>query len=372
MNRRLIAVMTLSICAAATAVPVAATTPTDQDVYARTTTSGEVGAFSFPDTKGSPGAVCVYNKGRLKAINLKAPHAGGRPQWDPLGQYVLWSARVQAKTGSAGWRSVGGVHYSEAPVRDSGQFGPLPAQSIPRVSGAPNTKYRVVETINWYFNDRNKAIVQGQATHVVAHYSSMSKPTSSCQGVTGTRLPPLRKSTNDELDAVKVSFAGNSHGARVRYSIKSGRLPQGLRLNAMKGVVTGRIPAGAVNSTDSYHNIQPKTFRFVLAAKANGQITAKSYSWVVYDTAFVMPSYYGLYGCDGDPDCSEPVPNISHLGPKIAFGCTTTPQPGIPANQYSVIYRQDYQKLDGSLASSAGLTFRYGDVFKWWYYNASC
>jgi hypothetical protein len=309
----------------------------------------------------------------LSAITLTAPSAAGRSEWGATGQYILWEARLQAKAGRGGWKPVGGAHYSEAVVGHAGQLNPLPPASIPRVFGASDTTYRVVETINWYFDDRNKPIVQGQASTVVQHYTSRRKPARSCEGVAGTRLPPLHSVTNEELDAVRVSFAGRSHGAKVKYSIKSGALPQGLRLNRKKGLVTGTIGASAVNATVTYHNIQAQAFHFTVAAKAHGKKTTKSYDWIVYDTAFVMPNYYGSYGCGADCDGNkEAIPNISNLGPKIAFGCTTQPQPGIPANKYSVIYQQDYQKADGSLAPSAGLTFRYGDVFKWWYYNTGC
>lgn len=366
---------TLATCiTAATAGLLVVTSPASQGaVAARATTSGEVGAFTFHDKKRAPGAACVYKDGRLTAINLKAPSAAGRQEWEPTGQYILWSARLQAKVGRGAWRFVGGAHYSEAVVGHAGQLNALPPTSIPRVFGDPDTRYRVVETINWYFNDRNKPIVQGQASTLVRHYKSQRRQTSNCEGVTGTRLPPLGLITNEELDKVKVSFAGRSHGAEVKYSIKRGRLPKGLSLKARNGVVTGMIPASAVNTTVTYHDIKRRTFNFTVAAKANGRTTTKSYRWAVYDTAFLMPNYYGFYGCGtecaGEP---ESIPNISNLGPKIAFGCTTQPQSGIPADKYSVIYRQDYQKNDGSLAPSAGLIFRYGDVFKWWYYEASC
>lgn len=342
-------------------------------VAARATTSGEVGAFTFHDKRGAPGAACVYKDGRLTAINLKAPSAAGRQEWEPTGQYILWSARLQTKTGRAAWRFAGGAHYSEAVVGHAGELDQLPQTSIPRIFGDPRTKYRVLETINWYFNDRNKPIVQGQASTVIKHYKSQRTRAGNCEGVTGTRLPPLGLITSEELDKIKVSFAGRSHGAEVKYSIKNGRLPQGLRLRARNGLVTGTIPPSAVNTTVTYRSIQRRTFSFTVAAKANGRTTTKSYRWAVYDTAFVMPNYYGMYGCGADCDGNpESIPNISNLGPKISFGCTTEPQPGIPEDKYSVIYRQDYQKSDGSLAPSAGLTFRYGDVFKWWYYNASC
>lgn len=334
---------------------------------------GDVGAFDFHDTPTSPGATCVYTNGRLSAISLATPTAAARPEWEPTGQYILWGARLQTRVGKGSWQSVGGTRYSEAVVGHAGPLNPLPALSIPRVYGDPRTSYRVVQTINWYFNNRNAPVVQGQASNVVANYSAQSKVRGECEGVTATKLPPLGLITSDELDKVDVSFAGRKHGAKVKYTLKRGSLPPGLSLKKKNGRVTGTIPAEAINTTVTYQSIQQQTFAFTVAAKANGRTSKKSYNWSVFDTAFVMPSYYGRYGCG--PDCqgnTEPVPNISSLGPKISFGCSTQPQPGLPANNYSVIYQQDFQQEDGSLAPSTGLTFRYGDVFKWWYYDASC
>lgn len=360
---------TLLACAAAAALTLTASLASQAAVTARA--GGAVGAFAFPDQPGSPGAACIYEDGRLTAIEPKAPSAAGRAEWEPTGQYVLWSARVQAKVGRGPWKFVGGARYSEAVVAHAGPLNPLPPVSIPNLYGDSQTRYRVVSTINWYFNDRNQPVVQGQASSVVEHYQSRRKETGSCAGVIGTKLPPLGLITNSELDQVKLSFKGRSHGADVRYSIKRGSLPPGLSLRSRTGLVRGTIPAAAINTTVTYQSIQAQRFEFTVAAKANGRMTKKSYRWDVFDTAFVMPNYYGRYGCG--PDCSgntEPVPNISSLGPKISFGCTTEPQPGI--TETSVIFRQDYQKSDGSLAPSAGLTFRYGDVFKWWYYETRC
>lgn len=374
MRRLLQILMGIMTCAAvATAGCVVATSLASEGAVApRATTFGEVGHFRFPDTRRAPGAECKYDKQRrLTAIKLRTPRAAGRQRWEPGGQWILWTPRLQTKARQGGWKFVldhagrARAWYSEAQEGHTGPLRTLPPTSIPHIFGASNTQYRVVETIYWYTHNTN---VEGRASTIVKHYESRGEHADSCDGVAGPRLPSLHLIKNEELDAVNVSFARGSR-ANVRYSIKSGALPQGLSLMPNRGVVTGRIAASAVNTTVNYHSIQSKTFRFVVAARAHGQTTTKSYRWRVFDTAFVMPDYYGKYGCGYDCDG---IPNISSLGQKFAFGCTTEPQPGIPEDRYSVIYRQDYQKADGSLASSTGLTFRYGDVFKWWYYNVSC
>jgi hypothetical protein len=389
--RSLTAVLCGTLAAATLAAPVAgpvAAPAAAEPSASRATQSGEIGAYSFPDEQGQTSATCVYKKGRLTGIVLGAPSAAGRTEWGGTGQWILWGATLQAKKGKKGaWRTVGATHYSEAEVRTAAQGGTLPPASIPHVFGAVDTQYRVVETVNWYLANTAQSIVQGKTSIVVQHYTSRRKPASTCEGVVGTRLPRASSPTNNELDAVNVSFAGRSHGAKIKYSVKSGALPTGLSLNRRTGAVTGTIAATASNATAAaatttpgpppgeaaYKHITPQAFAFKIAARANGRTTTKSYSWVVYDTAFVMPNYYGLYGCglrcEGN---KEPTLNISDLGPKFAFGCTTTPQPGIPANKYSVVYKQEYQLEDGTLASSVGATVVYGDVFKWWYYNQTC
>lgn len=372
MRRLLTCVTTLATALAAATTSLAVSTPAGQAAVpldSPRATRGEVGAFVFADGGGAAGGTCVYSRGRLSAIRLTAPRASGRPQWEPTGQYVLWGARLQARTGRGAWRYVGGTHYSEPIVAHAGTPQRLRGASVPRVLGAPDTRYRVVETINWYFNDRNEAVVQGQATDTVSRLASPQGRVTSCPGVMGTRLPPVKALRLDELDPVRVSFRGATHGARVRYSVQGGTLPRGLRLGRRTGMVSGTVSAGATDLTTSYRDIRSRTFAFRIAASANGQTTSRTYRWTVFDTAFVMQDYYGRYGC-GD-ECGEPVRNISDLGPKLAFGCSDLPQQGIPEDRTGVIYRQDYQLQDGSLARSAGRTFRYGDIFKWWYYPCS-
>ncbi len=334
----------------------------------RATTAGVVGAYNFPDRKQSPGATCKYTKGRLTAITLRAPSAAGRPFWEPGGQWILWSAQLESKTGRAGWKPTKRKPaYSGNTLGRSGRLSTLRPVSIRHVFGAPNTQYRVRETIFWYTQN---TLVEGRAFNVVRNYTSRGARVGSCAGVISPTLPPLRKIRNEEQDGVKVSFADDDATGKVKYSLKRGTLPAGLRLKARTGVVAGRISENAVVATVDYQSIQSRTFRFVVAARANGQTTTRSYRWQVFDTAFVMPSYYGFYGCNGDPNCSEPVPNISKLGPKFSFGCTTEPQPGI--SDTSVIYKQEYQTPTGEFASSTGLAFRYGDIFRWHYYETTC
>jgi hypothetical protein len=382
--RRLTAILCMTLGAATLQVPAHAG---EDPPAARATQSGEVGVYAFPDEQGQASATCVYSKGRLMGIALSAPSAAGRSEWGQTGQWILWGATLQAKAARGGWKTVGATHYSEAQVRTASQGSSLPPTSIPHIVGSADTKYRVVETINWYEANTSQSLVEGRVSIVVGHYMSQQKVATGCDGVLGTKFRSLKSVSNNELDSVNVSFAGRAHGAKIKYSIKSGSLPPGLTFNKKSGVVTGTISATASNATAAaatttpgpppgeaaYTHIQAQAFHFVVGAKANGRKTSKGYDWVVYDTAFVMPSYYGLYGCgqrcEGNKD---PALNISDLGPKFAFGCTTTPQPGIPTNKYSVIYKQEYQTPSGTLADSTNATVVYGDVFKWWYYNVSC
>jgi hypothetical protein len=381
--------LTAILCGSLAAATLVAPAHASQSVSSsRATSSGQVGAYSFPDEQGQTSATCVYKKGRLSGIVLAAPSAAGRSEWGTGGQWIDWSAQLQAKAGHGGWKVVGAPHWSDAQLRNVSNGGPLPSASVLHIFGAPNTKYRVVESISWYLANTGQQLVQGTATAVVAHYSSRRKAATSCDGVTKAHLPPFSSVSNDEQDVVNVSFAGRAHGAKIKYSIKSGSLPAGLTLHRKSGLVTGKISATASDATKTaasttagpppgeaaYLHINSQTFPFSVAAKADGRTTTKNYSWVVYDTAFVMPSYFNLYGCgqrcEGNKDPG--VLNITDLGPKFAFGCTTTPQPGIPNNQYSVIYKQEYQTPSGALADSTNATVVYGDVFKWWYYNDTC
>lgn len=330
---------------------------------ARATTTGQVGRYSFPGT-----ATCGYSSGRLTSISMPAPRAAGRQQWEPTGHWVLWGARLESRTGSGGWRKVGGTHYSDPRVLRAGSLRQLPAVSIPRIYGVDKTRYRVVQTISWYLNNVRRPIVQGQARQVVGRYAIPGGRAGTCEGTRALQLPPPRRIAHDELRQVRVSFAARNAPASTRYRL--GRtLPRGLQLNARTGVVTGTISARAADVTATYRRIRSRVFDFRITATANGRSTTRSYSWTVFDTAFVMPNYYNKYGCgaqcQGNP---ESVPNISHLGPKFAFGCSDEEQPGIPPERTSVIFRQQYQTDTGALRPSAGRTLRYGDVFKWWYY----
>lgn len=131
-------------------------------------------------------------------------------------------------------------------------------------------------------------------------------------------LPDRR---NGELfsPAGRIS-ASDPDGDALRYTFSN--LPPGVT-GSSSGVIGGTIGPSAVRLTTDYRNRRSGTWRVtVLATDPSGAAAKASFVWTVVDDHFVMPNYYGKYGCNDDPaqpNCHESVPNISSLGPHGSY-----------------------------------------------------
>ncbi|MEO9137533.1 MAG: protein kinase [Jatrophihabitans sp.] len=190
--------------------------------------------------------------------------------------------------------------------------------------------------------------------------SSRARSTSATAPAKRTNHAPtlggLSDRTTGEQTSVSTSLTGSDAdpGDSLRFTMRN--LPPGLSYTS-SGSISGTIPWSALDVTTNYRSIASRSWTVaVTLTDSHGGTDTGSFTWTIRDTYFRLDNYYGKYGCNGDPGCSESVPNVDKLG-SHAFPCVVDPS---HANQIV-----DQSPAAGSIVS-------WGSRFSFTYANDSC
>jgi hypothetical protein len=148
---------------------------------------------------------------------------------------------------------------------------------------------------------------------------------SSAKQVNRAPILTLTNQSSDEGTAVGVSVgAADPDGDGVTVALSG--LPAGLSSSGAQ--ISGTVSYAASSATTTWKSLASQNFTIsVRATDSHGLATTGSFVWTVRDTETLMPNYNGYFGCNGDTNCNEPVPNVDLLSAHNGQ-CTVNPNGG--------------------------------------------
>jgi len=170
-------------------------------------------------------------------------------------------------------------------------------------------------------------------------------------------LAAISGQQNNEQSFVNLHLQGSDpDGDPLTYSAVG--LPAGLTISSSSGFVSGTVAVNAANATtDRRNGLKYQSFNVTMRVTDGKATASRSLTWQILDGYRIMPNYYGKYGCNGDPNCQESVPNVSAIS-VASFFCSTSGS--IPPE---TILAQSV---------SAGSVIRWGQAITYTYHQTSC